>query len=404
MRRVAALLEERIVQTSAEIHERLVDEVPEYYESGDPALLDVERHSIGAALREIVDGLSHGRTPPERPSGYAVEEARLAAQVGVDLQVLLRTYRVAQALFLQAIIEQAEASVEDPETRVAVLRLASQYQFDWNDRVMAAVIDVYQHERDALFRDRERQKRELVRDLLKGLPIDTAKLAYNVRGAHVGVVAWGAAAEEAARRLAAEAGGALLSVAGPAGAVFAWVGTDDPRDAHHPLGASSGLPEATRVALGEPAAGLEGFRATHRQALQAYRVAHVRPGAVTRYGKVALEGLVIRDLQAAQDFVAHELGPISADDHRDTVLRATLKAYFQTGQNASSAAHLLGVHERTIAYRLRSVEERLGVAVAARRDELATALRLLDLLQASGGPPAGASVPDAVDLAADAAL
>ncbi len=237
MRELSSRLEERLPQIATEIHARLVAEVPEYYESGDPALLDADMRSIGAALREIVEGLSHGRTPPARVSGTATDEARLAAQAGVDLQVLLRTYRVGQALFLQTIIEQAEAVVDDPETRLAVLTLASQYQFDWNDHVMAALIDAYQHERDLLFRDRERQKRELVRDVLKGLPADTSKLAYNLRGQHVAVIAWGVAAEEAVRRLAAEADGTLLSVAGPAGAIFAWIGGQELIEASQPLGA-----------------------------------------------------------------------------------------------------------------------------------------------------------------------
>jgi DNA-binding PucR family transcriptional regulator len=65
---------------------------------------------------------------------------------------------------------------------------------------------------------------------------------------------------------------------------------------------------------------------------------------------------------------------------RSETLRATLAAYFGSGQNAASAAALLGVHERTIANRLRAIEAQAGRPVATRRAELEMALRLRDLL------------------------
>ena len=46
----------------------------------------------------------------------------------------------------------------------------------------------------------------------------------------------------------------------------------------------------------------------------------------------------------------------------------------------AAAAAALGVHEQTVAARLRAVEERTGRSVAARRAELETALRLREYL------------------------
>lgn len=68
--------------------------------------------------------------------------------------------------------------------------------------------------------------------------------------------------------------------------------------------------------------------------------------------------------------------PLAADDARSRLLRETLRAYFDAGQNAAAAAAALGVHERTVTYRLRSIEERLGRPLRTRRDELGVALRL----------------------------
>ena len=78
--------------------------------------------------------------------------------------------------------------------------------------------------------------------------------------------------------------------------------------------------------------------------------------------------------------VARELHGLDGGDHRSERLRQTLRAWFAAGHNATAAAAALGVHEQTVAQRLRTVEERTGHPVAARRAELETALRLRDLL------------------------
>lgn len=63
-------------------------------------------------------------------------------------------------------------------------------------------------------------------------------------------------------------------------------------------------------------------------------------------------------------------------EQRKVSERQTLRAWFAVGHNAAA----LGVHEQTVAQRLRAVEERTGRPVASRRAELETALRLRDLL------------------------
>jgi len=46
------------------------------------------------------------------------------------------------------------------------------------------------------------------------------------------------------------------------------------------------------------------------------------------------------------------------------------------GTRAASTGARLGVHDRTVGYRLATIEERLGRPLAARRDEIGVALRL----------------------------
>ncbi len=134
--------------------------------------------------------------------------------------------------------------------------------------------------------------------------------------------------------------------------------------------------EGVQLAVGERGNGAEGFRVSHREAVATHRLARAGQQPLTLHADVALLTLTLQDPRAARAFVQRELGPLAAGDERAAVLRETLAAYFAAGQNAASAAATLGVHNRTVLYRVRSIEERLGHPIAARREELAVALRL----------------------------
>lgn len=135
-----------------------------------------------------------------------------------------------------------------------------------------------------------------------------------------------------------------------------------------------------RLAIGGPAAGLDGFRRAHDEASQAHRVALLGAEPVTFYGDIGLLALAAQDESRARAFCARELGELAGGGERERTLRETLRAYLGTAHHASSAAALLGVHERTVANRIRTIEERLGRSVATRSAELDVALRLHGLL------------------------
>jgi transposase-like protein len=77
-------------------------------------------------------------------------------------------------------------------------------------------------------------------------------------------------------------------------------------------------------------------------------------------------------------------------------LRNTLRVYYRLGQNTAAAARELNVAERTVRYRLRLAEERLGASVMP--DEVALAIRLFAALEAQAK-----ARPSAVTAANDAA-
>lgn len=356
---------------------RMRDEVPESFFS-DPAVYQAGVDSIYQNLRSILVALRSGREVPEPPSG-AIAEARIDAQSGSPLDSLIQSYRSGHSVIWEAAMDVIDALVPDPKMRGRVLRQVSRFLFAYIDRVIPPIVDAYEQEREAHFRDREQRKRRLVRDLIAGLPIDSKQLAYDLSPPQLAVISWGTQPERAILELAATVGCQLLTVPGASDVVWGWLsGRGLPEYDVARLRRFS-PPDGTFVALGDALDGLDGFRRTHGQAWQAYQVASIGAQPVTIYRDISLVALMLQDQQAARAFVIEELGELAGDDSKATVLRETLSAYFAAGQNAAAAAAALQINDRTVAYRVRSAETRLGFPISTRRDELGVALRLAEI-------------------------
>ena len=89
-----------------------------------------------------------------------------------------------------------------------------------------------------------------------------------------------------------------------------------------------------------------------------------------------VEALISENQEEACNFVARELGELNEETTSSRRIRETLAAYFASEHNAASAAAKLGIHQQTVANRLRAAEERLGHQIGTRRLELELALRL----------------------------
>lgn len=397
---LAATLGARIPQAVDRGLERMRAEVPGFFaRDADPDFVALYRASYAEQLHGILAGLVRPPDLAAQPlSATAAAEVRAAAALGIPLGELLRVCRIGHHLLLDDAIAAAHAAIGDRDLLVAVVRATSDWLFSWFDWLTQRETAAYERERDLLVRDHARRRGQLVRALLDGEAVGAGALGYPLDQRHLAVVAWGEHAERSLCELRDALGGglALIDVAGTGATAWGWLG-----------GAAIGArelravrafrpPPGTWLAVGEPGDGAEGFRASHRQAQSAYRIARgapapagsasaggaagragaAPPAPVTLHADVALLALTLQDPALARAFVARELGPLAVGDERVAVLRDTLAAYFAAGQNAASAAAALGVHNRTVLYRLRSIEERLGHPIAARREELAVALRL----------------------------
>ena len=384
---IAEALEEQIDALVDEMLERMRVEIPGFAAFEHPELDDATRRSAYANARAGLSSLVAGRDIAGLAPAEAEEGARRAARLGFELPQLLQTYRVGHAVAWEHVLGQIDGLELDERTRSEMLRLASRYLFAYVDAVVPLVTDAYTRERDALLRSGEHRRRRVLRDLLDGSRTEADELGYDLRGRHVGAIAWGAHAEEALRALGRALEGPSLVIVADDEFVWGWFTLTAPGEPEWTRRIAPFMPpEGTAVALGSVGSGVEGFRRTHREAQRAYLVARHRPAPVTRFDDVVIETFAVRDEAAARELVARELGPLAAGDTRSATLRETLQAYFETSSNASAAAALLGVNDRTVAYRLRGIEDLLGYPVSTRSLELRLALRLRDLFPGSDSP------------------
>jgi hypothetical protein len=287
-------------------------------------------------------------------------------------------HRVFHSVITDCVIEVMDASMGHERLRSEAFRIISRFLFAYTDTMVALLTHVYDSERRNLLRGKDRRRRQLVGELLDGLPVEDVELAYRIRGLHWAAVATGHDCDRDFTRIAALVGLELLTVPSPSGGVWVWFGGGKLSDSDVQQRILSEIPATMLTAFGEVAPGLDGFRASHREALRAYRIACNGPHNVVRYRDCALLSLATMDETLARQFVVSELGFLADDTPRASELRMTLRTYFECGHNAAAAAERLSLNDRTVAYRLRTIEERMARPVVARRDELSIALRLLD--------------------------
>ena len=383
---VAAWVQDTTPQLVELMLARIRTEVPAYFESTDPALIDTVRESIVANLEAVADALQSERERPAQLPPGAIEQALTAARQRIPWPLIERTYRVGHAVFWEELLVEVESWRLDSSDRLDLLRVLSHFLFRYVDHVADGLSDIHQAERDRQIRGRELRRSTWVREVLAGVAGSDSGGEYHLGFRHLAAVAWGADGERAIGDLGQRLKAAVLTVPGQSGAAWGWLGAPSIAPSWPKLARELPLPADTFLALGAPGAGATGFRLSHHEALEAARVLRRTGAALAIYHDVSLEALMLRDERAAQNFVARELGPLLDGDKRTRILLETLAAYVSSGWSAASTGARLGVHERTVGYRVATIEQRLGRPLATRRDELGVALRLHATLARNARP------------------
>ena len=313
---------------------------------------------------------------PSNPSEADLMAVKAAAEIGT-MKFLLDGYQSLQRSLVEAWIELVDEAVADPSVRQELLQYGSEYFSAYQRKVTGFVVDAFQASSESSHGVGEQRRFQAVRRILNGDPVAAAHLDFDVEQYHLGVVAWGEEAGEAIQGLARSLGRISLSVGALNGTRWGWISGARPLDAaaEQRLG-SYDVPPGHGLAIGLDGFGDSGFRTTNGQALRARWVAQRLDLRVAFYADFAIEALASSNREEARSFIGHELRGIDDDSTASMRIRETILAYFAAEQNAASAAAALGIHQQTVANRLRAAEERLGHPVVSRRVELETALRL----------------------------
>ncbi len=138
-----------------------------------------------------------------RAPAAAVDYARRLAQHGVPIAALLRTYRLGQAAFQQAVLGEIARADLDSATVAAAAEELSTVAFAYVDRISEEVVAAYQQERDDWMRNRTAARSARVTALLGNNVADLVEvektLNYRLDQVHLALVAWSATTASGSR-------------------------------------------------------------------------------------------------------------------------------------------------------------------------------------------------------------
>ena len=390
---VGATAAARLLELTHEIWQLLTQDIPEL--RGDELVEKLLDASIEENVSTLLHVLEHG-TPIEQVDApaAAVEYARRLAQRGVPITALIRAYRVGHGRFLARCVEEIAVRSRDIDLTAAVTARLVEVSFRYIDRVSEQVIATYQQERDRWLLTQTAVRAARVRAVLGNEPVDIdateSALGYRLQQHHIGVIAWvtdephGSEGLTRLDRLASAAARTLgnrgrpLFV--PRDEALAWIwlplGADATIDRELLADAFDNGDGSARIAVGEPAHGLDGFRQTHEQAARTQGLAlAARPGTrLTTFAEVGTVALICADVPAARRWVWATLGDLAIDDEPHARLRETLQVFLSTRSYTATAERMV-LHKNSVLYRIRKAEESMAAPIEDRRADLELALR-----------------------------
>jgi DNA-binding PucR family transcriptional regulator len=396
---LASAVSEDFTLISKDITKLLLAEISEL--QADDLLERLLRASVDENVNAVLHLLELGGSLEtiDAPNA-AAEYARRLAQRGISVIALVRSYRIGHARFLEWCLGQLFTGDEHPALAHAVTQRVLQLSFEYIDRVSEQVVGAYQLERDRWLLTQTAVRASRVRKLLAREDVDLdateAALGYRLRQFHVAVIGWVpeptqggeglVRLDRLGQAMAADLGCTGRPLFVPCDESLAWFWL--PFSARPEIDWSrlaltlEGNDPTIRVGVGEVERGVEGFRATHYQAVTAQNVARVAepPRRVTLAARVGPIALMCRDIEATRVWVRKVLGPLATDKDNHQKLRQTLRVFLESGRSHTAAAETLNLHRNTVQYRLHKAAELLPNPIAERTSDLELALRACDQL------------------------
>ena len=348
--------------------------------------------TVGAVLAALAYGSSTDRACPTDGSLALFE--RLAERDD-GLAIALRAHRLLNSELWHAWAEFTDEMVEDRLLHRTALSMSTRQMADYTDSVCEHLTVAWTETRRRRRNGIDVPVQALIRRALCGSPAATAAaladLGYSAEDLHLAIALPLASeqdeVEAMARRLRLACAATTLVADGP-DVTTIWLGLGRSATAANVERTWMLIDVAGPVGVGEVAAGVDGFRRTRQQAVDALRVAVLdeRRG-ITKYRDVALLAVLCADEARARELVRAELGPLAGDDDTAVRLRETIRAYLTAGESQVATARRLFIHEKTVKYRLTQAEELLGCKISDRRSELGAALMVHRAFEASRRQP-----------------
>nr|WP_240962706.1 helix-turn-helix domain-containing protein [Antrihabitans stalactiti] len=321
------------------------------------------------------------------PSDEVVRDTHEFIRQGVTVTTVQRGYRLGIAYWCARWAAAVRTQCHDAAIAVSVTSAGTTFLLGWLERVLERLTAEAQYEAERLAREGALVQVEAVRKILDAdtdadLSGASSRLRYELDGHHLALVLHrtasaerGPSLEAVAREITAGmATRRALVVRVDMATAWCWVPVES---ASQP--SLLALTGPVIAGFGRVGAGVEGFRASHREAEEALRVGLLSgrgAGTVVSYEQVAVASLCSLDPGWARAFVSSQLGPLAVDNAASARLRDTLQAFFAAGSGYRTAAKQLGLHHNTVRYRLDHAERVLGRSLEADRLALEVALHL----------------------------
>jgi DNA-binding PucR family transcriptional regulator len=363
-------------------------EIPAYRRITDPALLEDIRSVSEALVRVWLDVMGSGEPPSPEALRPLAEGARRRVAQGIDLHSLLRAYRVGMRVMWHDLINEPEWRQPTLQTELGQI---AELALDYADRISTEVAATYVDERTRLTRERVQQRSMLLEVILAGPELEALHGPPELDRPHAVVVF------QVAPGLTVEG---LESVGDRVEAALAaplWTIRHHSVIAAVPVEAGQGrahllellrdparVREVLAVGVGGDARGARESRQSYREASDALRIgsALVADGrSVYDFQEFASAIALASQPDQARRFVATALSSLGDIAQRSWAL-PTLEAYIARQYRTKETAATLGVHQNTVKYRLRELQEYAGPQLAdpERAGALLLAVRLRRLL------------------------
>jgi hypothetical protein len=354
---------------------------PDASVDGDVEYENGLREMIAACIGHGLENFERGRPSSKLVPPVVAEQVRRAASSGIGLATALRRCVAGYTCAWGFLFDEMNRIDLTDEQRHLLSLQASAMTGSMLELLQVEVASAHRREIERRAQTHEQRRSDMVHGILVGGAPDArerAELGYELDAWHLAIIATGADARKAARRLEVGLGCELLLVACSEQAVWAWLGAQR-RLALSDIERVLSTPELRDVSLavGGLREGLEGWRLTHREAQGAALVArHRAPSRLIRYADVAPEAAALQDAALADSLIGKYLSPLDELDIGGQTARRTLRALFGAEHNVSSAAHALNVHRSTVHRWRNEIEARLGCRLHEHQGDIEIALRV----------------------------